>query len=74
LEALLSIPAHKKVVFISCSLPALCSRLADVGMIPGSTWEVMGKIPFSGPLIVGNGSIRISIRPEDAAKISVEAA
>jgi Fe2+ transport system protein FeoA len=43
-------------------------------MIPGTTWEVMGKIPFSGPLIVGNGSIRISIRPEDAAKISVEAA
>ena len=52
---------------------AMC-RLADVGMIPGTVWEVLGKISFSGPLIVGNGSVRISIRPEDAARISVQSA
>jgi Fe2+ transport system protein FeoA len=41
-------------------------------MVPGSIWEILGKIPFSGPLIVGNESIRISIRPEDADSILVE--
>jgi Fe2+ transport system protein FeoA len=71
LEVLLSVQTEKKVSFVSCSQPALCSRLADLGMIPGTVWEVLGRISFSGPLIVGNGSIRISIRPEDAAKISV---
>ena len=45
-----------------------------MGMIPGTVWEVIGKIAFSGPLIVGNGSVRISIRPEDAARISVQTA
>jgi Fe2+ transport system protein FeoA len=67
-------PTNKRVIFLSCSLPSLCSRLADVGMIPGTVWEVIGKIAFSGPLIVGNGSVRISIRPEDAARISVQPA
>jgi len=69
-----SLPLHQKFAFISCSLPSLCSRLADVGMVPGSVWEIIAKIPFSGPLILANGMIRISVREQDATRIMVEPA
>jgi Fe2+ transport system protein FeoA len=63
---------QKKVRFRSCTLPDLNLRLADMGMVPGSIWEMIRKIPFSGPLILGNGHTQISLREEDAARIMVE--
>jgi Fe2+ transport system protein FeoA len=71
---LLNFSPKKKVCFRSCSLPDLNLRLADMGMVPGSVWEMIRKIPFSGPMIVGNGQTQISLREEDAARIFVDPA
>jgi Fe2+ transport system protein FeoA len=43
-----------------------------MGLIKGSTWRVIQKMPFSGPLVIGNGSSRISIRQEDAQSIMMQ--
>ena len=71
---LISLPPDRNALFISCNLPDLNSRLADVGMIPGSIWKLIRKIPFSGPFILSNGNSRISIRKEDASRIFIDLA
>jgi Fe2+ transport system protein FeoA len=41
-------------------------------MIPGTIWKIVNQIPFSGPLVLSNGPIRISVRKEDADFIFME--
>jgi Fe2+ transport system protein FeoA len=63
---------ENQAVFMSCKSQTLYAKLADMGLIEGSVWEVIKKMPFHGPLILGNGSCRISIREEDADLVWME--
>ncbi len=57
---------------MSCRLVNLYPKLADMGLIEGSIWKVIQKMPFHGPLVLSNGSSRISIREEDARSILMQ--
>lgn len=61
-----------QALFLSCSSQAIYPKLADMGLIEGSTWTVIQKMPFHGPLVISNGSSRISIREEDARFILMQ--
>jgi Fe2+ transport system protein FeoA len=74
LTTLVQSPVSKNLLFKSCTLPDLNARLADMGMIPGTIWKLIQKVPFSGPLILSNGETRISVRKADAEKIFVDPA
>jgi Fe2+ transport system protein FeoA len=71
---LITLKPEHKALFVTCSLPDLNSKLADFGMIPGSVWRLIRKIPFSGPLVLSNGNTRISVRMEDASSIFMDPA
>jgi Fe2+ transport system protein FeoA len=66
------LPPACPAVFLSCSETSIYPKLADMGLIEGSTWQVIQKMPFSGPLVISNGSSRISIRQEDARSILMQ--
>ena len=74
MATLVQFPMSKKLLFKSCSLPDLNARLADMGMIPGTIWKLIQKVPFSGPFILSNGETRISVRKADAEQIFVDPA
>jgi Fe2+ transport system protein FeoA len=65
------LPDHQ-ALFVTCNLPVLSAKLADIGMLPGTLWKLLSKTPFSGPVIIGNGQTRLSIRREDADSILME--
>jgi len=65
-------PDHQALI-VSCSIPLLSAKLADIGMLPGTVWKLIKVVPFAGPLILSNGNTRLSIRREDAKTILVEA-
>lgn len=71
-STLASMPLQKPVVMLHCLKSELNARLADVGMLPGTVWQMVAKIPFSGPVVISNGNMRISLREEDAREIVVE--
>ena len=51
---------------------ALATRLAELGLVPGSEVEVVRTIPFGGPLVLDREGFRFSIRRVDAAAVRVE--
>lgn len=61
-----------QVLFVSCGIPTLAAKLADIGMLPGTAWKLLVKVPFSGPLVISDGNTRLSIRREDAKKIIMD--
>lgn len=73
-SSLLSLKAGQKFRLLSCSEPVLLARLAEVGMVPGSFWNVLRLMPFSGPLVLSDGALQIGIRQKDAGRILVESA
>jgi len=72
LIALSTLPPQHSALFVSCKSQDLSAKLADIGMIPGSIWKIVNQVPFSGPMVLSNGPIRISIRKEDAANILMQ--
>lgn len=53
---------------------ALATRLAELGLVPGSEVEVVRAIPFGGPLVLDRDGFRFAIRRVDAAAVQVEVA
>ena len=50
---------------------ALATRLAELGLVPGSEVEVVRAIPFGGPVVLDRGGFRFAIRRVDASAIQV---
>jgi ferrous iron transport protein A len=50
---------------------ALATRLAELGLVPGSEVEVIRAIPFGGPIVLDHEGFRFAIRRIDAGAISV---
>lgn len=50
---------------------ALATRLAEMGLVPGSEVEVVRAIPFGGPIILDHEGFRFAIRRVDAGAIQV---
>ena len=53
---------------------ALATRLAEVGLVPGSDVEVIRALPFGGPVLLDHQGFRFAIRRADAAAIVVKGA
>jgi len=50
---------------------ALATRLAELGLVPGSEVEVVRAIPFGGPVVLDRDGFRFAIRRVDASAIQV---
>ena len=50
---------------------ALATRLAELGLVPGSEIEVVRAIPFDGPIVLDRQGFRFAIRRVDAKAIEV---
>jgi ferrous iron transport protein A len=50
---------------------ALATRLAELGLVPGSEIEVIRAIPLGGPVVLDRGGFRFAIRRTDASVITV---
>jgi len=74
LVPLSSIRPKDHLTFISCPDALLAAKLADIGMLPGSLWQVLQRAPLHGPIIMSNGQTQLCIRREDAKKLLVEEA
>ena len=51
---------------------ALATRLAELGLVPGSEIEVVRAIPLGGPIVLDRGGFRFAIRRVDAQAIEVK--
>lgn len=71
-SSLQSVRKGQKIRLLRCTEPVLSARLAEVGMVPGSLWEVLRSLPFSGPLVLSDGAMQIGIRKRDARVIEIE--
>ncbi|HZN63609.1 MAG TPA: FeoA family protein [Planctomycetota bacterium] len=50
---------------------ALATRLAELGLVPGSDLEVVRALPFGGPMVLDRGGFRFALRRADAGTIHV---
>ncbi len=50
----------------------LAERLQELGLRQGSTVEILGQAPFSGPGLYRIGSIVLALRSEEAACVSIQ--
>jgi len=50
---------------------ALATRLAELGLVPGSEVEVVRTIPLGGPIVLDREGFRFAIRRVDAGAILV---
>ena len=51
--------------------PELCYRLEEIGFVPGSSVEVIAKLPFNGPIACKIRGANYALRREDADAILV---
>lgn len=47
-------------------------RLLELGFVPGSQVEALGRAPLSGPLVIRCRGTKIALRSQDAAYIELE--
>lgn len=66
--------AHGRFVRVSDADPAMLSYLADLGIAPGDTCEVLERQPFGGPLAVRFGDHTHTIGGGLAASMRIEVA
>ena len=69
-ESLDRIPAGARVLVEEVD-GALATRLAELGIAPGSELEVLRAISLGGPVVLDRGGFRFAIRRSDAASITV---
>ncbi|MDG1915871.1 MAG: FeoA family protein [Crocinitomix sp.] len=48
------------------------SKLAEFGILPGTTFSILNKAPFHGPIFILIENNRIALRRKEAAFIIVE--
>ncbi len=58
---------------ISIARGTLCSKLTDMGLIPGQLVMVLFKAPLGDPLAVEVGNYVLSLRDSEARLIEVQA-
>ncbi len=46
-------------------------RLQELGLIPGTEIMLVRRAPFSGPMEVAFGTMRLALRPDDSNKVMV---
>ncbi len=51
----------------------IVERLSELGIYSGKILQVVGQIPFSGPLIIRAGSQVLALRVEEAKCIQIKA-
>ena len=50
------------------------SKILEMGLLPGTKFQLLYQAPFNGPLYVeyGDDKSRVALRPEEAAYVLVE--
>lgn len=55
-----------------CEHNSFTERLRELGMTEGTTFTVVRKAPFNGPLHIKCGSCHLMLRPEETQFIDIE--
>ncbi len=66
-------PGSSAIVTSICGASRIASRLMEMGFVPGAVVDVLRRAPFGGPVQYRVHGISISMRPAEAACVSVEA-
>ena len=69
--ASLAASATARVERVSDDSPERLRYLAELGIVPGATVQVVERAPFDGPITIKVGSVRQTIGPELATQILV---
>lgn len=64
--------AHECAVASAFSDPSLAGRLTSMGVLPGSSIEMIRTAPFGFAYYVKVNGVRIALREEEAANILLE--
>lgn len=46
-------------------------RLNELGFLPGTTFTLLRRAPFGGPVEIGFGQSRIAFRPDSTVRIQI---
>ncbi|MBM4150073.1 MAG: ferrous iron transport protein A [Ignavibacteria bacterium] len=46
-------------------------RLNELGFLPGTTFTLLRRAPFGGPVEIGFGQSRIAFRPDSTVRIHI---
>jgi ferrous iron transport protein A len=65
-------PGTSAIVTAICGASRIASRLMEMGFVPGAVVEVLRRAPFGGPVQYRIHGVSISMRPTEAACVSVE--
>ncbi len=64
--------AHECARALAFSDPALASKLTAMGILPGSSIEMIRTAPFGMAYYVKVNGVRVALREEEAANILLE--
>jgi Fe2+ transport system protein FeoA len=64
-------PGQRAVVRAVAGNDALGQRLMEMGLLEGEEIEVLGFAPFGDPIEIRLGDYRLSLRRQEAARITV---
>lgn len=65
------IPGTSGIVAGVCGSTPLGLRLMELGFVPGAVVQVLRRAPFSGPVQYRVQGVSLSMRPAEAACVSV---
>lgn len=66
-------PGSSAIVTAISGASRIACRLMEMGFVPGAVVEVLRRAPFGGPVQYRVFGVSISMRPAEAACVSVEA-
>ena len=64
-------PGSSAIVTAISGASRIASRLMEMGFVPGAAIEVLRRAPFGGPVQYRVQGVSISMRPTEAACVSV---
>ncbi len=71
-DTLRTIPIGSKAILTSLEGDSdFIRRLNELGFLPGTTFTLLRRAPFGGPVEIGFGQSRIAFRPDSEVRIHI---
>jgi len=71
-DTLRTMPIGSKAILTSLEGDSdFIRRLNELGFLPGTTFTLLRRAPFGGPVEIGFGQTRIAFRPDSSVHIHI---
>ncbi|GDX63211.1 hypothetical protein LBMAG35_00490 [Chlorobiota bacterium] len=71
-DTLRTMPIGSKAILTSLEGDSdFIRRLNELGFLPGTTFTLLRRAPFGGPIEIGFGQTRIAFRPDSSVRIHI---